>query len=188
MVEWNIEIERIWFGMEHEGTKLPAQDQTSIDKALLIELQRAFDAQSSAFDTLDGKASVLLSTAGIIATILLALLGWWFSDSSIQLGICPLAFIPGISLFVAAVGVAIWALWARAFSGPIWVSAQGIQEYRSSERDDLIPQLLSQYIAAYQRNQDRVQDKVTKVRQASIILFVGVLYFGLLAIYALVTS
>jgi len=183
-----MEFARIWFGMEHEGTQLPALEQTWIDEALLIELQRTFDAQSSVFDTLDRTASVLISTAGIIATILLALLGWWFSDPSIQLGICPLAFIPGIALFVAAVGAAICALWPRAFAGPISVSAQGIQEYRSLERDDLIPQLLLQYIAAYQRNKDRVQDKVTKVRQTSIILFVAVLYFGLLAIYALVTS
>jgi len=146
------------------------------------------DRQSSELDALDRKASALLSTAGIIATILLALLGWWFSDPASQLGVCPLAFVVGIFLFVVVVGVAIWALWVRPFWRPIYVAVKDIEEYRSSGHDDLTRQLLHQYIGAHERNQTTKVEKIRKVKAASAFLFLGVLYLGILAAYVILSS
>lgn len=174
--------------MEHEETQLWMLEQRLIDEALLIELQRALDLQSSELDALDRKASALLSTAGIIATILLALLGWWFSEPSSQLDVCPLALVVGLFLFVAVVGVAIWALWVRPFWRPIYVAAKDIEEYRSLARDDLTRQVLSQYIHAHERNQDTKKEKICKVKAASVVLFLGVLYLAILAVYVVLTS
>ena len=167
--------------------ELPTLEQESVDEALLIELQRALDAQSSEFVAYDRKASTLLSTAGIIATILVALLGWWFSTPSLQVGVCPLIFVPAVLLFAAVVGVSIWALWVRSTWKPVRVSVEDIEEYRSLDRMDLIAQLLSQYIAAHERNHEATEEKIAKVKLASVILLAGILYLAILAVYALLT-
>lgn len=187
MVKWSIEFERIWFGMEHEGMELPTLEQESTDEALLVELQRALDAQASEWDAYDRKASTFLSTAGIIATILVTLLGWWFSDPSVQVGICPLIFVPAIVLFAAVVGVSVRALWIRSTWRPIRVSVEDIEEYRSLDRMDLTAQLLSQYIVAHERNHDVTEDKIAKVKLASVSLLLGVLYLAILQVYVILT-
>lgn len=169
--------------MEQDATQSWVLEQRSIDETLLTQLQSALDRQPWEFDALDRKASALLSTAGIIVTILLALLGWSFSKPPTQPGVCPLAFIVGISLFVAVVGVAIWALWVRPFWRPVYIAVKEIEEYRSLGRNDLTRQLLHQHIGAHQINQDTKNEKIFKVKLASVLLFLGILYLAILAVY-----
>jgi len=166
---------------------MTADNQELVDGALLIELQRALDAQSSEFDAYDRKASTLLSTAGIIATILVALLGWWFSTPSVQVGVCPLIFVPAVVLIAAVGGLSIWALWVRSSWKPVWVSVKDIEEYRSLERMDLVAQLLSQYIAAHERNHEGTEKKIATVKWTSVLLLGEILYLAILAVYALLT-
>jgi len=174
--------------MEHGGKQFWILEQSAIDEALLAELQRGLDRQSWELDALDSKASALLSTAGIIVTILLALLRWWFSDPGSEMRVCPVAFVIGILWFVAVVGVAIWALRVRRFWRPIYATEEEINEYRSLDRDELIGQLLKQYIGAHEMNQDTKVEKISKVNAASAVLLAGLLYLAILAGYTVWSS